>query len=401
MKTIGEHDCYGDVSVMSPKHRQRAFRQAAAMGLSSFVHTWCATVPQNTVERALKLAARNGHLACLKILIQHTTTPPNFALVQAARRGHVWCVKHLLKSANAEYCDGWAIRLAAKYGFDRCVEALFEPSRKCIRARNREAYRNALLSTNIKSIQRLGNLGPDQIIIINEEMPAYWKTKLFAAVKHNNLKKAIEIITLCHPSVKNDIDICLCICAIFNYQQCVEFFVQHGADHTRNNHNCLRQAAAKKHRSMFHYIWSLGQIDTLTATDVMYCCQKMKWDNEVHMLFEAANCSMRAQHLANAAREGYTDWVVAFLPHVNPKSENSKSLQWTCLSRNQTIFDILYDVSDVYAALQDVSNDALLRHPLYTNDDREWLVHQVARKNRERLYNAIGECTPVTVQRKM
>lgn len=396
MRTSG-----GVVSVMSPEHRQRAFRYAAAMGWSSFVHTWCATVSQNTVDRAIQLAARNGHLACLKFLTQHSTNPPNFALVQAARRGHVWCVKHLLKSALAEYCDGWAIRLAAKYGFDRCVDALFESSLNCLHLRNNEAYRNALCSTNIKSIKRLRDRGPNRIVNINDEMPAYWKNKLFAAVRQKNLQKAIDIITLCNPSVKNDIDICLCVCAIFNYQQCVEFFVQHGADHTRNNHNCLRQAAAKKHRSMFHYIWSLGQIDTLTATDVMYYCQKTNWNNEVHMLFDAANCSMRAQHLANAAREGYTHWVIAFLPHVNPKSDNSKSLQWTCLSRNQTIFDILYDVSDVDAALQDVSNDAMLRHPLYTNDDREWLVHQVARKQKERLCNAIGECTPVTLQRKI
>lgn len=195
MKTIclQTRCCDPDISVTDPKYRQKIFRQAAASGTIAFLSTSCRDVSQKTIDRAIQLAARNGHLDCLKILTRHTHTPPDFALVQAARRGHTWCVKYLIKSANAEYCDGWAIRLAAKYGFDRCVEALFEPSRKCVQARKDEAYRNALRSTNLKSIKRLGNLGDNRIININDEMPEYWKNKLFAAVRQKKCKKPLRL----------------------------------------------------------------------------------------------------------------------------------------------------------------------------------------------------------------
>lgn len=387
---------------MDPKHRQKIFRQAAASGATAFVRTWCADVPQKTVDRAIQLTARNGHLECLKILTQHTTTPPNFALVQAARRGRTWCVKYLLKSANAQYCDGWAIRLAAKYGFDRCVEALFESSLECLHLRNNEAYRNALRSMNKKSMARLLDCGPNMITIVNEEMPDYWKNKLFAAVRQKKLQKAIEIITICHPTVKNDIDICLCICAMFNYHQCAEFFVQHGADHTRNNHNCLRQAAAKKHRSMFHYIWSFGNTETLTRDSrFMYSCFKNQWWDEAQMLLETVQCpNMRNGHLMCAAHLGHVEWVMKFLPLADPKANKSYALQYTCLSKKQEIFDILYDISDVDTALQEVYNDGT-----YTNEDREWFIHQVQRRQNEIqntiLRDAVGEAGVSTSHRKM
>lgn len=405
MKTIclQTRCCDPDISVTDPKYQQKIFRQAAASGTIAFLSTSCRDVSQKTIDRAIQLAARNGHLDCLKILTRHTHTPPDFALVQAARRGHTWCVKYLIKSANAEYCDGWAIRLAAKYGFDRCVEALFEPSRKCVQARKDEAYRNALRSTNLKSIKRLGNLGDNRIININDEMPEYWKNKLFAAVRQKKMQKAIEIITLCHPTVEHDIDICLCICAMFNYQQCAEFFVQGGADHTRSHHNCLRQSAIKNHQSMFHYIWSLGGLETLNKDPrFMYACFKNQWWVEAQMLLETVQCTdLQNQHLMCAAHLGHVEWVVKFLPLADPKTNNSYALQCTFFSQNPEIFDILYDVSDVDVALAHVCDG--LNSRFYKN--RGWFIAQIQRRQNEeqnkQLWDALEDYQHHAVQRKM
>lgn len=381
--------------VLDQSNTNRALRWAAFLGHKECVRVLLPTA-QNGISCAVNLAARTGRLDCLKILLSASTAQPNFALVQAARYGHTWCVKYLLTKADAEYSEGWAIRLAAKYGFDRCVEALFEPSRKCVQARNDEAYRNALLSTNLKSIKRLGDLGDNRIIIINDEMPEYWKNKLFAAVRQKNLRKGIEIITMCHPTVEHDIDICLCICAMFNYQQCAEFFVQRGADHTRNRHNCLRQAALNKHQSMFHYIWSLGGQETLNNdSSFMYACFKNQWWVEAQMLFEAVQCpDLRNEHLMCAAHLGHIEWVMKFLPLADPKANNSYALQYTCFSKNQEIFDILYDVSDVDVALEHVCDGFNSR--FYTN--RGWFIEQIQRRKmelenqlqNERLCNSIG-----------
>ena len=390
------------LDISEATQRQRTFRNAARVGCTEFVRTGCKQVPQDTIDRAIQLAARNGHLDCLKLLTRHTDTPPNFALVQAARRGHTWCVKHLLKTANAEYSNGWAIRLAAKYGFDRCVNVLFEPSQKCIHAHDNEAYRNALRSTNIKSINRLGNLGPNHILIINEEMPAHWKTKLFSAVNNNNLHKAIDIITLCYPTVEKDIDICLCMCVIFNYQTCAQFFIKHGADHTRNRHNCLRQAAIHNHRSMFHYIWSLGTPTLSKDPRLIYACFKNKWWDEVQMLFETVQCpDLRNQHLICAAHLGCVEWVVKFLAVADPKHYNSCALQYTCFSKNQDIFDILYDVSDVAAALEQIC-DSIHSH-FYK--DRGWFISQMQRRENQQQNKILSEAVvatgAVTSRRKM
>lgn len=380
--------------VLDQSNTNRALRWAAFLGHKECVRVLLPTA-QNGISCAVNLAARTGRLDCLKILLSASTAQPNFALVQAARYGHTWCVKYLLTKADAEYSEGWAIRLAAKYGFDRCVEALFEPSRKCVQARNDEAYRNALLSTNLKSIKRLGDLGDNRIIIINDEMPEYWKNKLFAAVRQKNLRTAIDVIKWAHPTSDCNINICMCICVIFGYTKCVKFFIKQGADPAHNRYQSLRQAAQYNRLELFEYIWSLGKPLITPGSLTMAYCFKHQWWNQVEMLFEAVNDPQTQHyHLTIAVELGSIEWTRKFLSRTDPKFNNSMALQCTCKSQNQEIFNLLYDVSDVEIAVAQVCdiNSGVFYH------QREWLIDQVERRkmeleNRlqnERLCNSIG-----------
>lgn len=76
--------------------------------------------------RAIRWAAYNGHLSCLKILINvhNKLFDISPALYLAAGRGHLECVSHLIPFVNPFYNNSKAMVEAASNGHIECLEML-------------------------------------------------------------------------------------------------------------------------------------------------------------------------------------------------------------------------------------------------------------------------------------
>lgn len=82
---------------------------------------------------SLQLAARHGHVECLKILLPLSDARDNesLALRWAATNGHLECVRLLIPASDARDCNSLALRRAAGGGHVDCVLLLlpdFDPT---------------------------------------------------------------------------------------------------------------------------------------------------------------------------------------------------------------------------------------------------------------------------------
>ena len=82
--------------------------------------------PKADDSEALRLAARNGHLECVKLLIPHSdpATNDSAALRWAANYGHLECVKLLIPYSDPKADGSAALRRAAEEGHLECVREL-------------------------------------------------------------------------------------------------------------------------------------------------------------------------------------------------------------------------------------------------------------------------------------
>lgn len=86
--------------------------------------------PDDESSYALQLAARNGHAECLRVLIRACDPEADWALALrwAAREGQVECVRLLIPVTHSKSNFDLALYLAAENGRAECVEMLIPAS---------------------------------------------------------------------------------------------------------------------------------------------------------------------------------------------------------------------------------------------------------------------------------
>ena len=101
------------------------------------------TDPKAHDSQALRMAAKNGHPECVRLLIPVSDPKANdsWALYWAAANGHTACVELLIPVSAPKATNSWALRLAAIHGHTDCVRLLIPVSDP--KARNSWALRRA------------------------------------------------------------------------------------------------------------------------------------------------------------------------------------------------------------------------------------------------------------------
>lgn len=86
--------------------------------------------PNENESEALRLAAKNGHVECVRLLILFSDpkSASSYALRWAARNGHAECVRLLIPVSNPEACGSMPLCVAAEKGHAECVRLLIPVS---------------------------------------------------------------------------------------------------------------------------------------------------------------------------------------------------------------------------------------------------------------------------------
>ena len=119
-------------SAMPHREIDQELVDAAEAGASAKVSALLAkgAAPMCDSSQALQLAAKNGHVECVKLLLPVSDPQADewYALRAAAHAGHVECVRLLLPMSDAKARDSQALRYAAHYGHVECVRMLLPAS---------------------------------------------------------------------------------------------------------------------------------------------------------------------------------------------------------------------------------------------------------------------------------
>ena len=97
--------------------------------LSSLI-TQCKKKSMAVMNEALRIASKNGHTECVKILIDVSTpkTSSSYALRLASENGHTECVKLLISVSEPRSNNSEALRWASLNGHAECVKLLISVS---------------------------------------------------------------------------------------------------------------------------------------------------------------------------------------------------------------------------------------------------------------------------------
>lgn len=125
----------------------------------------------------------------------------------------------------------------------------------------------------------------------------------------------------------------------------------------------------------------------------------------VRLLIPVSDSSDRNQALISAASLGRPECVKLLIPVCDPKTNNSAALQkavthlhQSCIDTNacQSCIDLLYPISDPYAALHQLQRD----HPTWPQWWKE-LEQRIANEQNQLLRTHIKEYETLIVKRKM
>lgn len=132
-----------------------AARAGNAASLARIISQMDAKTAAGDASDAIEQAAKNGHLACVKILAGRSPSDKaiNLAMARAAASGHLECVEFLLPMADPCFESSMALRHAAENGRTDCVGLLAPKS--CVGALNSYALRWAARMGHAECVKML------------------------------------------------------------------------------------------------------------------------------------------------------------------------------------------------------------------------------------------------------
>lgn len=102
--------------------------EAATQGNACEVQRLLKKYPPYDTFPALLEASQNGHLDCVKLLVDTSKHLNNDALCIAAKNGHAHCVQHLIPLSTPHDFQNKALREACYHGHVECVQLLIPVS---------------------------------------------------------------------------------------------------------------------------------------------------------------------------------------------------------------------------------------------------------------------------------
>lgn len=192
---------------------KKMFIKGARNGNVFWVQRMMNEVEPLYVHQALEIAATNGHIQCLELLLQVTGSDENSkecvnqALTNAAYKGHAKCIELLLPVSDPKYKSSFALEMAATEGHLECVKILLPVSDP--KSSDSNALLGAAKNRHCACVDALIEFSDAQMVINvmkNDypEDPTCWHyvEQKFAQLQHDRLNAHIEQNRNSIPSVR-------------------------------------------------------------------------------------------------------------------------------------------------------------------------------------------------------
>lgn len=227
----------------------------------------------DAVYTAIEMAAGNGHLECVEILIplcanSGTHFPLEKSLRWAAWAGRLECVKLLSSVADPKHNDSFALRQAAQHGQRDCVQYLIPLSNP--KDEDSAALHEAASGGNIECVE---------LLLPHTDPTSSRSRALFRAAEGGHAEIVKRLIPLSNP--KADDSRALWMAAVNGHLECVRLLVPYSDVKVRNSRALAAAATATKQRwDLFNFLAPHSDMEQARAH--IQPCDVKHWDEAVH-----------------------------------------------------------------------------------------------------------------------